>query len=32
LWNHAAEVRAKEQAFARGGGKWIVYVPAVEES
>ncbi|HUQ85974.1 MAG TPA: class I SAM-dependent methyltransferase [Vicinamibacterales bacterium] len=31
-WNHAAEVRAKEQAFARSGGKWIVYVPAVEES
>lgn len=31
LWNHAAEVRAKETAFARGGGKWIVYVPAVQE-
>ena len=31
LWNHAAEVRAKEAAFARGGGKWIVYVPAVQE-
>lgn len=31
LWNHAAEVRAKEQAFARSGGKWIVYVPAVQE-
>lgn len=31
LWNHAAEVRAKEAAFARSGGKWIVYVPAVQE-
>ena len=31
LWNHAAEVRAKEAAFARGGGKWIVYVPEVRE-
>ncbi|MEX2271587.1 MAG: class I SAM-dependent methyltransferase [Vicinamibacterales bacterium] len=31
LWNHAAEVRAKEAAFTRGGGKWIVYVPAVQE-
>jgi methylation protein EvaC len=31
LWNHAVEVRAKEAAFARGGGKWIVYVPAVQE-
>jgi methylation protein EvaC len=31
LWNHAAEVRAKEDAFARSGGKWIVYVPAVQE-
>lgn len=31
LWNHAAEVRAKEEAFARSGGKWIVYVPAVQE-
>jgi methylation protein EvaC len=31
LWNHAAEVRAKETAFARGGGKWIVYVPSVQE-
>jgi methylation protein EvaC len=30
-WNHAAEVRAKESAFARGGGRWIVYVPGVEE-
>jgi methylation protein EvaC len=31
LWNHAAEVRAKEDAFTRGGGKWIVYVPTVQE-
>jgi len=31
LWNHAAEVRAKEQGFARSGGKWIVYVPSVQE-
>lgn len=31
LWNHEAEVRAKENAFARHGGKWIVYVPAVQE-
>ena len=30
-WNHAAEVRAKEQAFTAGGGKWIVYVPGVRE-
>jgi methylation protein EvaC len=31
LWNHAAEVRANETAFARGGGRWIVYVPDVQE-
>jgi methylation protein EvaC len=31
LWNHAAEVRAKEPAFAQGGGRWIVYVPRVQE-
>jgi methylation protein EvaC len=30
-WNHAAEIRAKESAFARQGGRWIVYVPGVEE-
>ena len=30
-WNHAAEIRAKETAFARGGGRWIVYVPGVQE-
>ena len=29
-WNHAAEVRAKEQAFAGSGGQWIVYVPDVQ--
>jgi len=32
LWNHAAEVRAKEAAFARAGGRWILYVPEVQES
>jgi methylation protein EvaC len=32
LWNHAAEVRAKEAGFARSGGKWIGYVPTVQES
>ena len=31
LWNHAAEVRAKEAAFARAGGRWIAYVPGVRE-
>lgn len=31
LWNHAAEVRAKETAFERSGGRWIVYVPNVQE-
>ena len=31
LWNHAGEVLANEQAFARSGGRWIVYVPAVRE-
>jgi hypothetical protein len=31
LWNHAAEVRANETAFARGGGRWIVYVPDGQE-
>lgn len=31
LWNHAAEVRAKEQAFAAAGGRWLGYVPAVQE-
>jgi methylation protein EvaC len=28
-WNHATEIRAKEQAFIAGGGRWIVYVPDV---
>lgn len=28
-WNHAAEIRAKEQAFIAAGGQWIVYVPEV---
>jgi methylation protein EvaC len=31
LWNHGAEVRAKEEAFASSGGRWIVYVPDVRE-
>src|SRR5688572_4801740 len=31
LWNHEAEVRAKEVAFAHSSGKWLVYVPAVQE-
>lgn len=29
-WNHASEIREKEQAFKDNGGKWIVYVPKVE--
>jgi methylation protein EvaC len=29
-WNHAAEILEKEREFARGGGKWISYVPKVE--
>ena len=28
-WNHGAEIMAKEQAFQRSGGKWILYVPTV---
>jgi methylation protein EvaC len=28
-WNHADEIMAKEEAFRRAGGKWIVYVPEV---
>ena len=28
-WNHAEEIMAKEQAFRRAGGKWIMYVPRV---
>lgn len=31
-WNHAAEIREKEQAFKARGGKWITYVPRVEVS
>ena len=31
LWNHAAEVRARETAFSECGGRWIVYVPGVRE-
>ncbi len=29
-WNHAAEIREKEQAFLAAGGRWIVYVPEVK--
>ncbi len=29
-WNHAAEIRDKEQAFIAAGGRWIVYVPKVD--
>jgi methylation protein EvaC len=29
-WNHAAEIREKEQPFIAAGGRWIVYVPRVE--
>jgi methylation protein EvaC len=29
-WNHAAEIREKEQAFIAAGGRWIVYVPDVK--
>jgi methylation protein EvaC len=29
-WNHAAEIREKEQAFLAAGGQWIVYVPEVK--
>jgi len=29
-WNHAAEIREKEQAFVAAGGRWIVYVPEVK--
>jgi methylation protein EvaC len=30
-WNHANEIMAKETAFKAAGGKWIVYVPEVQE-
>jgi len=29
-WNHATEIREKEQAFIAAGGRWIVYVPDVK--
>jgi methylation protein EvaC len=29
-WNHAVEIRQKEQAFVAAGGRWLVYVPDVE--
>ena len=28
-WNHAREIKAKEQGFKAAGGKWIEYVPKV---
>jgi methylation protein EvaC len=28
-WNHAAEIREKEQNFVAAGGRWILYVPEV---
>lgn len=28
-WNHATEIRAKEQDFSSAGGRWITYVPDV---
>ncbi|GIJ11080.1 methyltransferase domain-containing protein [Micromonospora andamanensis] len=28
-WNHAEEIIAKEKDFARGGGRWLLYVPEV---
>lgn len=32
LWNHAEEVRSKEQRFADSGGRWLRYVPDVHET
>lgn len=29
-WNHAFEIREKEQAFIAAGGRWLVYVPQVQ--
>ncbi len=29
-WNHGAEIREKETAFTRSGGKWVLFVPRVE--
>lgn len=29
-WNHGTEIREKETAFVKSGGKWIMYVPKVE--
>jgi methylation protein EvaC len=29
-WNHGTEIREKEAAFMKSGGKWIMYVPKVE--
>jgi methylation protein EvaC len=29
-WNHAAEIREKENTFIAAGGRWLVYVPEVK--
>ena len=29
-WNHAEEIMAKESAFMKAGGKWILHVPKVQ--
>ena len=29
-WNHRDEILQKEEAYTRGGGKWVVFVPRVE--
>lgn len=29
-WNHATEIREKEQAFIAAGGRWITFVPDVK--
>jgi methylation protein EvaC len=29
-WNHATEIREKEQAFIAASGQWVVYVPEVK--
>jgi methylation protein EvaC len=31
-WNHAQEIKSKETAFRRNGGRWIEYVPRVHIS
>ena len=29
-WNHAEEIKKKEELFVANGGKWIIFVPKVE--